>query len=222
MMRLMTEKLFITRKRKKWKFHHFNQWPNCWQADEIMPKVISDFVTNKKLTIEIGAGTADLSLELARRYPDECFIACDLKSDRLYTGAKQALAEKVDNIRFLRVFIEKINDTFPKNCADTIWITFPDPYPRKGAAKHRLTHPNFLKMYERMLNPGGHINFKTDNQKLFEWSVEQFKKNKWEKLDYTRDLQGSTLGDDNKITTTFERRFMEQGLPIYFAKFSKS
>lgn len=212
----MSEKLFITRKRKKWKFHHFNEWPNCWQADDIRPNDITDFVAGRKFTVEIGAGTADLAVELARRYPNERFIACDLKSDRLYTGAKQALSEKLDNVRFMRVYIQSISEVLPSAYADVIWITFPDPYPRKGDAKHRLTHSYYLAMYKKLLKPGGQLLFKTDNQKLFEWSVEQFKEQKWNVANITDDLHTSTLSDDYKITTAFERRFMNQALPIYF------
>ncbi len=212
----MNDPLFITRKRKKWKFHHFNEWQNCWQADEVKRAEIKKFIGDKKLTVEIGAGTADLAVELARRYPDERFIACDIKSDRLYTGAKQALAEKLDNVCFLRLEMRKISEVLPDHIADTVWITFPDPYPRKKHAKHRLTHPTFLKMYQQLLKPGGVLYFKTDNQKLFDWSVEQFEAEGWKLKDITRNLHDSKLHDDFKITTAFERRFMAEGQPMHF------
>jgi tRNA (guanine-N7-)-methyltransferase len=212
----MSDGLYITRKRKKWKFHHFNEWSNCWQTDDITPKDITKFANKSPLTIEIGAGTADLSTELARRYPDERFIACDIKSDRLYTGAKQALAEKRDNIRFLRMNMRQLSEVFSKSCATTIWITFPDPFPRKRSAKHRLTHPLFLKMYETMLKNNGNVKFKTDNRVLFDWSLEQFKAEGWKIEEVTRDLHNTDVSDDYKITTAFERKFITAGLKTNF------
>lgn len=210
--------LYITRKRKKWKFHHFNEWPNCWQAEEITKKDVTKFCAKHEVVLEIGAGTANLSLELARRYPQKAFIACDIKSDRLYKAAKTALSEKVENIRFMRTNIRQITERVLPECADIIWITFPDPFPRKRSAKHRLTHPFFLQMYREMLKPNGVLNFKTDNQKLFDWSLEQFDEFGMTIKVMTRDLHTSNLPDDYKIITDFERRFMNEGLPIYFVQ----
>lgn len=212
----MPEKLYITRKRKLWKFWHFDQWQNCWQSDQVTPKVVRAFVQKKKLTVEIGAGKADLSVELAKQFPAECFIACDIKSDRLYTGAKYALENKIDNIRFLRTHINEIASVLPKHAVDNLWITFPDPFSRKRSAKHRLTHPHFLKLYKQVLKPGGTLHFKTDNQKLFEWSLEQFEATKWIVSDISRDLHSSGLHGNYKITTTFERKFMSENRPIHY------
>lgn len=213
---------FIIRKRKKWKFGHFDQWPNCWQQTDIQPNDVKKFSAKHKLTIEIGAGTADLAVELARRYPDERFIACDIKSDRLYTGAKQALAEKLDSIRFLRINMRQLNEVLPKNIANKIWITFPDPFPRKRSAKHRLTHPLFLQIYEQLLKPEGQIYFKTDNKQLFEWSLEQFAAEGWHIEELSNDLHASDLPDDYKITTTFERKFLATSQKINFLRATKA
>lgn len=214
--------LYITRKRMKWKFWHFNEWPNCWQADEVTPKIIAEFTGKSHLTIEVGAGTADLGVELARRYPKVHFVACDIKSDRLYIGAKQALAEKLDNIRFLRMNMRQLPEVFPSKGANSIWVTFPDPFPRKKSAKHRLMHPHFLIMYQKILKPSGKLYFKTDNQSLFDWSLEQLEAEGWQIKEMSRDLHSSDLSDDYKITTKYERRFMADGLPTYFVHASKS
>lgn len=212
--------LYITRKRKKWKFHHFNEWPNCWQAEDIKPIDIAKFVGKRNLTVEIGAGTANLSFELAKKYPDQAYIACDIKSDRLYKGAKRAMEEKVDNVRFLRTNIRQIEELFKPASINSIWITFPDPFPRKKSAKHRLTHPNFLAMYKKLLKPSGKLCFKTDNQKLFDWSLEEFERFGLTIHELSRDLHASDYVDDYKIITSFEQRFMNEGLPIYFVQAS--
>lgn len=207
--------LYITRKRKKWKFHHFNEWPNCWQVEDATKNIIAEFVDDKPLTVEIGAGTANIAVGLAALYPSQKFIACDIKSDRLYKGAKRALEQKLDNVRFLRTNIRQVGELFEPASVDTIWVTFPDPFPRKKSAKHRLTHAMFLDMYKKLLKPGGTLLFKTDNQKLFDWSVEQFEQKGWKIQEISRDLHASNPPDDYKITTSYEQKFMTNG-PIYF------
>jgi len=213
----MTEKLFITRKRKKWKFAHFDDWANCFQADQVSPDFwAKHFPGNKPLVVEIGAGTADLSLEMARRHPDKNFVAVDVKSDRLYTGAKVALNEPVPNIAFVRAQLREMNDLFAPGSIDELWITFPDPFPRDRQAKHRLTHPNFLQKYTKLLSPDGVVKFKTDNRELFLYSLEQLVAEGWDLRELSFDLHDSDLSDDYKITTYFERKFLAQDIPINF------
>ncbi|MGH7196836.1 MAG: tRNA (guanosine(46)-N7)-methyltransferase TrmB [Candidatus Saccharimonadales bacterium] len=205
------DKLFITRKRKKWKFAHFDEWPNCFQQDEVDPAQ-----WKKPLTVEIAAGSADLSVELAKQYPRRHFVGVDIKSDRLYTGAKRALEKDIKNIAFVRAQLDKIEDLFARHSIKELWITFPDPFPRKKQAKHRLTHPSFLQQYRNILDDGGIIRFKTDNRELFLWSLEQLIAQNWDIKELNFDLHESDLPDEYKITTYYERRFMAEGTPINY------
>jgi len=176
----MAEQLFITRKRKKWKFAHFDQWDNCLQASEVDPKQWANYFTKQQpLIVEIGAGTADLSVGLARQNQNCNFVAIDVKSDRLYKGAKVALHEKLTNIVFVRAQLRQMSELFLPESIDELWITFPDPFPRDKQAKHRLTHSKFLEMYGKLLKPGGVLRFKTDNRELFLWSLEQLVAEGW-------------------------------------------
>lgn len=219
----MTEKLFITRKRKLWKFAHFDQWPNCFQAEQITPVFWKKhFTDDKPLVVEIGAGTADLSVELARRHKDKNFVAIDVKSDRLYTGAKVALNEPIENIVFVRAQLRQLSELFAPGSIDELWITFPDPFPRDRQAKHRLTHQNFLKAYEKLLSPTGRVKFKTDNRELFLYSLEQLVAEKWYLHELSFDLHESELPADYKITTAFERKFLAQEIPINFVTAERS
>lgn len=213
----MTEKLFITRKRKLWKFAHFDQWANCFQAEQISPDFWKKhFSGNKPLVVEIGAGTADLSVEMARRHANKNFVAIDVKSDRLYTGAKVALHEPIKNIVFVRAQLRQLDQLFAPGSIDELWITFPDPFPRDRQAKHRLTHVNFLKEYEKLLSPQGVVKFKTDNRELFLYSLEQLVAQNWQLHELSFDLHESDLPADYKITTAFERKFLAQDIPINF------
>lgn len=213
----MSEKLFITRKRKLWKFAHFDEWANCFQASQIKPTFWrTHFPKQQPLTVEIGAGTADLSLGLGRVHPDRNFVAVDVKSDRLYTGAKVALNDKLDNIAFVRAQLRGMVDLFEPGSIDQLWVTFPDPFPRDKQAKHRLTNPSFLKVYANLLAKDGVLRFKTDNRELFLWSLEQLVAEGWTLQELSFDLHESDLPEDYKITTYFERKFLAQGIPINY------
>jgi len=209
--------LVITRRRKKYKFAKFNELANCFQFDEWIRDGKID--SGEKVIVEIGAGSALFLVELAKLHPKDIFIAVDIKSDRLYRGAKRATEEKIDNIIFVRSDIWHITELFAKNSIDEIWLTFSDPYPRKSDAKHRLTHSRFLEMYKKILKKRGILYFKTDSQKLFDWSLQQFEQNSWDVINISRDLHNSQLPNEYKIMTTYEEKFTHEGKPIYFAEF---
>lgn len=217
--------LVISRKRKRYKFAHFDNFANCFWLDDSSAsqtkRAIKRYFTKAQpLTLELAAGTADLSLELARRYPQQNLAAIDTKSDRLYTSAKQALTEGLTNLVFVRLHISQLARLWPPGSVETIWLTFPDPYPRKRSVRRRLTHPQFLAVYQQVLRPGGQLHFKTDNQALFAWSLEQFASVGWQVRQQSSDLHASALPADDKIMTAYERRFHGQGLPIYYVSIS--
>ncbi len=212
----------ITRKRKKYKFAHFDSFANCFShakgADPTTTRkhVFTYLDKTKPLILEIAAGNAQFSLVLAKKYPSKNFIAIDIKSDRLYTSAKRALEEDVQNIIFLRTHMYEVDQIFKKDTIDEIWLTFPDPFPRARSAKHRLTHPSFLKRYATILKKQGSLKFKTDNHNLFLWSLEQFVTQKWQCNELSFDLHESNLPADYKIKTHYEERFTKEGIPINF------
>ena len=213
----MSEQLFITRKRKKWKFAHFDEWSNCFQANQVTPAMWRTyFGPEAPLIVEIGAGTADLSVGLARVEKDKHFVAVDVKSDRLYAGAKVALNEPIPNIAFVRAQLREMDGLFEPHSISELWVTFPDPFPRDKQAKHRLTHPKFLRAYALLLTKDGILRFKTDNRDLFLWSLEQMVGEGWHIEELTFDLHESNAPVNYKITTHFERKYMEKGVPINY------
>lgn len=215
-----THDLFITRKRKKWKFAHFDNWPNCFSAKDAEAKNWAAYFGNRHpLVVEVGAGTADLSVGLAGRAEERNYVAVDIKSDRLYTGAKFCLEHKVQNIAFVRSEIKGVTDLFAPSSVQEFWITFPDPFERKKHAKHRLTHPAYLAYYRQLLVTDGTVHFKTDNRELFLWSLEQIVGDGWRITELSFDLHESALLEEYKITTAYERRFIGEGAPINFVTF---
>lgn len=214
------EDFVITRRRKLYKFAKFDELDTCFHLEEWLERrdeIVSD---DRDLTVEIGAGSALFSVELARRHPERLFVAADIKGDRLYQGAREAARLELTNIYFVRSDIARINEVIPDTRAHEVWITFPDPYPRKPDAKHRLTAPRYLDYYRQLLQPNGILNFKTDSNKLFEWSLEQFATEGWHQLCMTRDLHASDASDESKTMTSYEKRFASEGLMINFAQFA--
>ena len=121
---------------------------------------------------------------------------------------------------FLRGYIEKLDEYFGENEVDEIWITFPDPFPKPSKENKRLTSKRFLDMYRKLVKPGGMVHFKTDNQKLFEYSLDEIESEKFLIMDVNRDVhrdlkEGSLLG----VRTYYENKFIEEGKKINYLKF---
>lgn len=206
----------IVRKRKKYKFAKFHNAENCFEFDEWR-----DFYQQRQPSVsrlEIGAGTGLFSVELAARYPDKLFAAIDVKADRLQKGAYIALEKGLDNIYFIRARADQIGDLFALSTLVNIWVTFPDPFPKKRAAGRRLTHPYFLRRYAQLLQPGGELLFKHDDRDFFCWSLEQLVAEKWQITELSFNLHESSLDDEYKIMTTYEQRWLNEGKAINFMK----
>lgn len=220
--------LVITRKRKLYKFAHFDSFKNAFtfsrgDKEYSLEQALNQwFTTDKPRILEIAAGNAQFSLELARQNPKLNFMAADIKSDRLYTSAKQALSEGVTNIAFVRINMKELCHAFKPDSFAKIWLTFPDPFARKRSVRRRLTHPDFLKLYDKLLTKDGCLNFKTDSRDLFLWSLEQFVSDNWQIKQLSFDLHDSDLPADYKIMTHYEERFVEQDIPINYGTFIKN
>lgn len=206
----------IVRKRKKYKFAKFHNAENCFEFDEWR-----DFYQQRQPSVsrlEIGAGTGLFSVELAARYPDKLFAAIDVKADRLQKGAYIALERGLKNIYFIRARADQIGDLFALSTLVNIWVTFPDPFPKKRAAGRRLTHPYFLRRYAQLLRSSGELLFKHDDRDFFCWSLEQLVAEKWQITELSFDLHESSLDDEYKIMTTYEQRWLNEGKTINFVK----
>ena len=202
----------ITRKRKLYKFALFNNSSICFEFNDWNPERTE--VDN----LEIGAGTGLFSECLALKNPNKKFVAIDVKADRLVKGAQQAESDQLRNIRFLRSRADQLLEAFAPHSIKYIWITFPDPYPKKRNAGRRLTHPTFLKIYEELLREDGALYFKADAKELFDWSLEQLVAEGWQIQRLSFDLHESDLNENYKVMTTYERRFVSEGLKINFVK----
>lgn len=178
------------------------------------------FKNNNPITLELGCGKGEYTIELARKYPERNFIGIDWKGARLWRGCRTALDEKLNNVAFIRIKIQNIIYFFDKNETDDIWITFPDPQPRESRSKKRLTSPAMLSKYQHHTKNGSIIHLKTDNRELFDFTLETIQESKLELLFKTTDLYADKPKDDVMITQTFyEKMFLEEGKKINYLKF---
>ena len=208
----------ITRKRKKYKFAKFLNAENCFEFDEWLkarPCLIS---AETNLGVELGAGTGLFSVELASRHPDKTFVAIDVKADRLQKGAYQAIDNQLDNVYFVRARADQITDLFDGQSLDQLWLTFADPFPKKGSSGRRMTHRNYLSKYQTILKPTGSFLMKHDNLDFFTWSLEQVVAERWSIDELSFDLHDSELADDYKIQTTYEQRWLGEGRTVCFVR----
>ena len=125
------------------------------------------FKNNNPIILELACGKGEYTIGLGQLYPNKNFIGVDIKGNRLWVGAKYALAERLTHIAFLRTEIEIIDHYFSVDEVSEIWITFPDPQLRNSKAKKRLTHPHFLRLYQHVLKDKGVVHLKTDSPLLY-------------------------------------------------------
>jgi tRNA (guanine-N7-)-methyltransferase len=179
------------------------------------------FSLNQPLVLELGCGRGEYTINLAQVHPHCNYLGIDIKGARLWRGAKTAAELKMTNVGFLRTQIELIDRFFAAGEVDEVWITFPDPQPLRSREKKRLTSPRFLKMYTGFLKPGGTIHLKTDNRPLYEYSLETAKQLGAHIECATHDLYQSSLADEiRSIQTTYEKKFLEQGLSICYLRYT--
>ena len=209
------DQFIITRKRKKYKFAKFANAHNCFEFDAWTNEKLS---LGNKVSVEIGAGTGLFCVELAMRYPDQIFVAIDVKADRLQKGAYEAIERGLNNVYFVRARADQIDRLFDAKSLWAIWLTFSDPYPKKRAAGRRMTHPTFLAKYQQLLAPDGGFYIKHDNPDFFKWSLEQLVTTGWTIDELSFDLHESNLSDDYKILTTYEQRWLGEGRITQFAR----
>ena len=179
------------------------------------------FGNENPLTVELACGRGEYSVGLARKFPAQNFIGVDVKGDRLWKGSTWAHEEGLKNVAFLRTQILNIESFFEPNEIDEIWLTFPDPRPRKRDIKRRLTSPRFLDMFKKILKHDGWFRFKTDNTSLFNYTLEELNlRSDIRDLEFTHDLYESDLrAECFDIKTRYEEMFAAEGEKIKYLRF---
>lgn len=173
------------------------------------------FSKEQKLFLEIGCGKGGFAIKMCQRdQRDYNYIAMEKIPEAGVMGIEKVKQLELKDLMFIIDDANNIGDIFSEDEIDRIFINFCDPWSQKKRFKRRLTHENFLNQYKKILKNDGEICFKTDNQGLFEFSLEEFSKSGYILKDISLDLHKSKFVDINE-TTEYEEKFSSQGFPIY-------
>ena len=172
------------------------------------------FPRKAELHLEIGMGKGQFLMALAAANPQINYIGIEKYHSVLIRALQKYDAAPLDNLRFACVNADVLCDLFAPASIGRIYLNFSDPWPKERHARRRLTSPQYLARYKTILSPGGTLEFKTDNQDLFDWSEEQVQQEGWEILALTKDLHADPVLSQGNIMTEYEQRFSRAGHPI--------
>lgn len=198
----------------------FEQLAEC--EFEMRGKWHEFFGNNNPIVLELGCGKGEYTIAMARQLPDRNYIGVDIKGARLWRGAKTSNEENMSNVAFIRTRIELIDRFFAPDEVSEIWVTFPDPQPKKP--NKRLTSQRFLTLYSHFLKPEAPINLKTDSRELYDYTLEEVVPAGGYKVEFaTPDLYSSGYGGmATAVQTFYESMFLAQGKPITYLRFFQS
>ena len=171
------------------------------------------FGNNNPIRIEVGMGKGKFIMELAEKNPDVNYVGIERYSSVLLRALQKRAEMELSNIYFMRIDALELAEVFDEGEVDRIYLNFSDPWPKDRHAKRRLTSDRFLPIYDKIMKNDGIIEFKTDNQDLFTFSLESAEEGGWEILAYTRDLHHGPMCEGN-VMTEYEEKFSSQGNPI--------
>lgn len=175
------------------------------------------FNNDNPIHLEIGMGKGKFILEMALKYPNINFIGVEKYSSVASVAIKKIREIKPDNLRILIMDAKNLEEIL-KGKVDTIYLNFSDPWPKDRHAKRRLTARNFLESYDKLFKGSPHIVMKTDNDNLFQYSLESFKEYGYKINKISYDLHSETL--DN-VETEYEEKFSKEGIKIKYVDVSK-
>jgi tRNA (guanine-N7-)-methyltransferase len=226
------------RKNKLRKFAEVLSFPNVYECYDVQrPALVGadmqpvelkgrwhaqHFHNDHPIVLELACGGGEYTVALARQFPERNFIGVDVKGNRIWKGAKQALEANLANAAFLRTRIEIIDHFFAPGEVDEIWITFPDPFPRSCKENRRLTSAYFLNKYRLILRPGGLVHLKHDDPVFYQFTLDTIAADPRCNLlstdddIYAKPLQSPELG----IQTLYESMHLAAGKTIKYVRFT--
>ena len=180
-------------------------------AEEYCGKWKELFGNDNPIFVEIGMGKGKFIIENALKYPDINFIGIE-KFDSILARSLPKIPDGIKNLYIIRMDALNIDNVFDKEIS-RIYLNFSCPFPKKAYASHRLTAPHFLAIYEKIMDYSAEIHQKTDNMKLFEFSLQEFSQNGFALKNVSLDLHNSNF--EGNIMTEYEEKFVLLGQPIY-------
>ena len=191
-------------------------------VEDPCPEVWGQVFGDRPLYLEIGCGKGDFLLRQALAHPEAAFVGIEGQASVVLRALEKAAAGEASlcgNLRFACAFVNGLEELFEPGSLSGIYLNFSDPWPKGRHVRRRLTYRGRLKDYAKALKPGGFIAVKTDNDPLFEFTLEEIAACGWEPVELTRDLHGEGCGYEARlITTEYERKFRDAGKTINYVK----
>ena len=164
---------------------------------------------------EVGMGKGRFIMDLATLNPNINYIGIERYTSVLLRAVQKMDENPLDNVHFLCIDAATLPEIFGKDEVDRIYLNFSDPWPKDRHARRRLTSSDFLNRYDQFLSPNGRIEFKTDNQDLFSFSLQEIEESEVWHLDaFTRDLHNDSALNQGNVMTEYEEKFSSIGNPI--------
>lgn len=193
------------------------------------------FGNDHPIHIEIGMGKGQFILNMAKKNPDINYIGVERYSSVLLRAVEKynemcgkgsliedvtdtdqlQIWEEIPNVRFICMDAADLSEVFEKNEIQKIYLNFSDPWPKKRHARRRLTSKEFFARYEKVLDPEGSVEFKTDNTDLFQFSLDEVGEAGWTLRAYTWDLHHDEKMNEGNVMTEYEEKFSSMGNPIH-------
>ena len=173
------------------------------------------FGNENPIHIEIGMGKGQFIMKLAKEHPDINYIGIERYSSVLLRALQKMEIEPLPNIRFLCMDASIITEVFDKEEVAKIYLNFSDPWPKERHAKRRLTSRQFFERYDKILAGNGVVEFKTDNDDLFAFSMEEVAEAGWTLDAHTFDLHHDPVLNEGNVMTEYEEKFSSLRHPIH-------
>ena len=176
---------------------------------------LKDFKCDKPVHIEIGMGMGDFICESALLNPDIFYIGLERVEMCVARTIQKARDNNIENFKVMLADANNLEELIPQKSIDVIYLHFSDPWPKKRQNKRRLTYMPLLAKYEKILKDNGYLIFKTDNVGFYDDSLEYFKQSNFKLVEQSRNYfkKGEPM-------TAYQAKFVAEGKPIYYAKYS--
>ncbi|BCQ31803.1 tRNA (guanosine(46)-N7)-methyltransferase TrmB [Limosilactobacillus fermentum] len=206
-------------KHKKWAVPLMEAHPEMMTMDpaSFKGRWQERFAKPQPLQVEVGMGKGQFIIGMAKAHPEINFIGLEIESTVAAIALKNALPEQLPNLTLVRGDGAGLDTYFEDGSIDRLYLNFSDPWPKTRHEKRRLTYKTFLANYQQVVKPGGGLEFKTDNQGLFEYSLTSLNNfgmifdGVWLNLHESPENKGN-------VETEYEQRFASLGQPIYKLK----
>lgn len=120
---------------------------------------------------EVGCGHGHFLEAYAKAHPDRMCIGIDIESDRVTRARRKRDRAGLTNLHFLRAEARLFLETLPPEVVfKSVFVIFPDPWPKLRHHKHRLMQPDFLSAVADRMSSQGRLYFRTDDSDYFAWT----------------------------------------------------